>query len=220
MTRYKLIDTKDGSKSLFFPELNETYHSKFGAKTESEHVFLQSGYRYLSQNDLSILEIGLGTGLNVFLTYLHHLNDKKRIYYEALEKYPLSMEITAALNYAETQEEKEIFDKIHHLEWNLPKQIGEGFVLHKNEVDLLAYQTDKKFDLIYFDAFAPDKQPDMWTEQIFSKLYDMMNKQGVLVTYSAKGSVRRTMQSVGFEVERIQGPPGKREMLRARKVES
>ena len=215
MRTYKTITTKDGSKSLFFPELDETYHSKFGAKTESLHVFMQSGYDFISKKTLSVLEIGFGTGLNTYLTYLSHLQDNREIYYETLEKYPLPTEINNTLNYSDNSEQQKYFDLIHQVEWNLPVRLSDRFWLCKKEIDLIQYQPKRKFDLVFFDAFAPDKQPEMWTEQIFDKLYKAMNTSGVLVTYSAKGSVRRTLQSVGFNVERIPGPPGKREMLRA-----
>ncbi len=211
----KIITTRDGSKSLFVPKMNETYHSKFGAKTESEHVFIRMGYQYINQASIDILEVGFGTGLNAFLTWREHLKDGRKIYYESLEKYPLSPDIIASINVFENPDEHAFFNRLHQTEWNMPIEVSPNFVLHKKQVDLRHYQTDKKFDLIYFDAFAPDKQPELWTEEIFRKMFGLLNKNGVLVTYSAKGSVRRTMQSVGFSVERLPGPPGKREMLRA-----
>jgi len=215
MKLIKLILTKDGSKTLFLPELNETYHSKFGAITESKHVFIKSGYQFLKQFEIKILEIGFGTGLNAVLTYLEHLKDGRKIYYESLEKYPLSNEIIKQLNYFSDKKTEDIFKKIHQADWQKPYKINNKFTLFKNKFDLTDYQSDMRFDLIYFDAFAPNKQPEMWTENIFQKMFNLLNSGGILVTYSAKGSVRRTMQSAGFIVERIPGPPGKREMLRA-----
>ena len=216
----KVIITKDGSKSLFLPELNETYHSKFGAKTESEHVFIKAGYRYVSKPDIHILEIGFGTGLNVLLTFLAHLKDQRKVYYESLEKYPLPENIVEEINDYEDVSIKEVFAILHNTPWQEDVAIGDRFVLHKNQVDLLDFESQKEFDLIYFDAFAPGKQPEMWTQEVFDKMYKLVSEGGVLVTYSAKGSVRRTMQAAGFAVERIPGPPGKREMLRAVKVRS
>ncbi len=215
MMTIKVITTGDGSKSLFLPDLNETYHSKFGAITESEHVFIQAGYKYISKSVIRILEIGFGTGLNVLLTYLAHLKDNQKIYYETIEKYPLPGNIIDAVNYFKDTGTKEIFKRIHNVTWQEDIALTERFVLHKNRIDLLDYNTDKKFDLVYFDAFAPDKQPEMWTQAIFDKMYKLLDINGILVTYSAKGSVRRTMQAAGFKVERLPGPPGKREMLRA-----
>ena len=215
MMTIKVITTDDGSKSLFLPDLNETYHSKFGAITESEHVFIQAGYKYISKPVIRILEIGFGTGLNVLLTYLAHLKDNQKIYYETIEKYPLPGEIIDTLNYFKEPGTKEIFKRIHKVTWQKDITLTERFVLHKNRIDLSDYNPDKKFDLIYFDAFGPDKQPEMWTQAIFDKMYKLLDINGILVTYSAKGSVRRTMQAAGFKVERLPGPPGKREMLRA-----
>jgi len=214
----KVIDTRDGSKSLFLPEMNETYHSKFGARTESEHVFIRSGYEYVSKDYIRIFEVGFGTGLNVFLTCLAHQKDGRKVYYETIEKYPLPTEIIEEINIFEHPEEKELFARLHQAEWDKPVAVAEDFILHKRQTDLLLYQSGEPFDLIYFDAFAPNKQEDMWTEEVFRKMYESLNDKGVLVTYSAKGSVRRTMISVGFSVERIPGPPGKREMLRAVKL--
>jgi len=214
----KVIETRDGSKSLFLPEMNETYHSKFGARTESEHVFIRSGYEYVSKDKIRIFEVGFGTGLNVFLTLLAQQKDRRKVYYETIEKYPLPAEIIDKINTFVHPEEKELFARLHQAEWEQRVALSEDFILHKRQTDLLLYQPGEPFDLIYFDAFAPNKQAEMWSEEIFQKMYDLLKKKGVLVTYSAKGSVRRTMQSVGFSVERIPGPPGKREMLRAIKL--
>jgi tRNA U34 5-methylaminomethyl-2-thiouridine-forming methyltransferase MnmC len=209
--------TEDGSKTLFLPEMDETYHSVFGAKTESEHVFIEAGYKQFAQQKLNILEVGTGTGLNVFLTYLHHLKDNREIYFETLEKYPLNEIVYKELNYAISDENKLIFNKIHTSNWNEITHLDSTFQLHKKQIDLLDFSSDYKFDLVYFDAFDPAKQPELWTEKVFQNIYNHMNADGILVTYSAKGIVRRAMQSVGFKVERIPGPPGKREMIRASK---
>ena len=215
MMQIKVITTKDGSKSLYLPEMNETYHSKFGAKTESEHVFIQAGYRYLSRPDIRILEIGFGTGLNVLLTWHEQTLNPKKIYYESLEKYPLPDAVLKDINNFENEAMSAFFNQIHQAPWNKAWALNPNFILYKNHVDIQHFKPKSDFDLIYFDAFAPNKQPEMWTLEIFQKMYDALTESGVLVTYSAKGSVRRTMQAAGFTVERIPGPPGKREMLRA-----
>ena len=214
----KVIDTHDGSKSLFLPEMNETYHSKFGAITESKHVFIRSGYQFVEADEISIFEVGFGTGLNVFLTYLEQQKDHRKIYFETIEKYPLPDEVIEQINIFENPQEKELFARLHRSGWEKQVALNENFILCKRQADLSDYQSDRKFDLVYFDAFAPNKQAEMWSEEIFQKMYDLLKEKGVLVTYSAKGSVRRTMQAVGFTVERIPGPPGKREMLRAMKL--
>ena len=215
--KVKVILTKDGSKSLYLSEMNETYHSKFGAKTESIHVFINAGFKQIKNNEIAILEVGFGTGLNVLLTYFEAEKSQKRIYFESLEKYPLPESILHEINNFKEANYRVLFNKIHQASWQQPVNLSEHFTLFKNQVDLLAYQSTHKFDLIYFDAFDPNKQPEMWTQEIFNKMYALLNENGILVTYSAKGSVRRTMQAAGFLIERIPGPPGKREMLRAKK---
>jgi len=213
----KIQTTDDGSNTLFLTEMNETYHSKFGAKTESEHVFLAAGFNAFKQSSINILEVGMGTGLNVMLTYLQAQFAKKEVYYETIEKFPLQTDVFNLLNYAKDVLEQEIFDQIHQSEWEKSVKLGTSFVLKKRKTDLLDYQSDTQFDLIYFDAFDPAKQPELWTEKVFENMYKLLNNNGILVTYSAKGVVRRAMQSAGFIVERLPGPPGKREMMRARK---
>ena len=215
--KIKVIITDDGSKSLYLPEMNETYHSKFGAKNESEHVFINAGFKQIQKKEIAILEVGFGTGLNVLLTYFEALKSQQKVFFESLEKYPLPENILPEINNFDDTAYRELFHRIHQAAWQQPVNLSENFTLLKNQVDLLAYQTTHKFDLVYFDAFAPDKQPEMWTADIFTKMYNLLNENGILVTYSAKGSVRRTMQATGFKVERIPGPPGKREMLRAKK---
>ncbi len=216
----KVITTKDGSKSLFLPEMNETYHSKFGAQTESEHVYIKSGYSYINQykkdsEPLDILEIGFGTGLNLVLTYLSYLKNKRPVYYETIEKFPLNQSLIDQLNFYDTIPAQDFFIKIHQAPWQKPIELDQHFTLKKNKIDLKVFRPEMTYDLVYFDAFAPDKQPELWTVDIFKKLFDAMKAQAVLVTYSAKGQVRRNMIAAGFTVERSPGPPGKREMLRA-----
>ncbi len=211
----KIIKTKDGSQSLYLPDLNETYHSIFGAITESEHVYIEAGYKSLTKQKINILEIGFGTGLNVFLTCLAAKNNDKKIYYETLEKHPLPQDIILKLNNFEKEIHQILFERIHQAPWQKAVNITPQITLHKNQTDLLYYKTNKLFDLIYFDAFAPDKQPELWTAEIFEKMYRFLDTDGILVTYSAKGQVRRNMLAAGFKVVRLPGPPGKREMLRA-----
>ncbi|WP_439184315.1 tRNA (5-methylaminomethyl-2-thiouridine)(34)-methyltransferase MnmD [Carboxylicivirga taeanensis] len=203
----------DGSHTLFVPELDEHYHSVNGAYNESMHVFIEPALLFCSKSTVHILEIGLGTGLNAFLTATHQVD--KTIFYHALEKYPVTTEAAAQLNFAKTEAEQQIFTRLHQLPWNQESELQHNFTILKDEVDLTAIDFDRHYDLVYFDAFAPEKQPEMWSEAIFKKLYDAMNPGGVLTTYCAKGVIRRTMQALGFTVERLPGPKGKREMLRA-----
>ncbi len=213
--------TSDGSPTLFVPELNEHYHSKHGAYTESLHVFIKAGLILKQQeniNKISILEIGLGTGLNVLLTEKFAANNL--IQYEALEPYPLEDEIINALlkfDFSPFKLNTSTLEKIHRTPFNQEIQFNNHFSFNKIQSTLEKYSSNKKFDLIYFDAFGPQVQLEIWSENNFRKLFEMMHPYAILVTYSAKGDVRRAMQGAGFSVERIPGPPGKREMLRATK---
>ena len=215
MVELKMSD--DGSHTLFVPELNEHYHSVYGARTESMHVFIESGLNRVKAENIRILEIGFGTGLNALLTALNKNN--KTIEYHSLEKYPLNSELENILQYSSEQDKQDtmLFHTIHSSQWNSMTEIAPGFNLLKWEADLLSVEFKSRYDLVYFDAFAPDIQPEMWSESVFNKIFNAMNIDGILTTYSAKGVVRRTLQKVGFTVERIPGPPHKREMLRATK---
>jgi len=218
----EIITTEDGSHSLRIADLNENYHSTYGAIAESMHVFIDAGFKEkakTSQGRMKILEIGFGTGLNALLTLVEAKQMGLNTDYTALEAFPLEADIWSKLNYPDLLNEPragEWFELIHRSKWNENQEIGPGFTLSKIHCYLQDYQTHgSKYDLIYFDAFGPDVQPEMWTEEIFRKISDMTNPEGILVTYSAKGIVRRAIQHVGFELERIPGPKGKREMIRA-----
>ncbi len=211
--KVELKVSADGSHTLFVPELDEHYHSVNGAYNESMHVFIEPALNHCTKTNINILEIGLGTGLNAFLTALNQ--DKKSIFYHALEKFPISADAALQLNFGKSKEENELLSKLHQLPWNKRVELQSNFTLLKDETDLTATRFNQGYDLVYFDAFAPEVQPEMWDEVIFQKLYDAMSPGGILTTYCAKGIVRRTMQAVGFTVERLPGPKGKREMLRA-----
>jgi tRNA U34 5-methylaminomethyl-2-thiouridine-forming methyltransferase MnmC len=209
--------SEDGSHTLYVPELDEHYHSVFGARTESMHVFIKSGLDHSDKQDIKILEIGFGTGLNALLTALN--KGRRKIEYHSIEKYPLNSETEDALTLSprQTVEETSVFKAIHEAPWNELTEIIPDFKLLKFEDDLLTVNFNTKYDLVYFDAFGPDVQPELWTKDIFQKIFDTTNTNGILTTYSAKGAVRRAMQSAGFKVERLPGPPKKREMLRCTK---
>lgn len=213
--------TGDGSHTLFLPELEEHYHSVNGAIQESMHVFIEAGLRQLKQDIVHIFEVGFGTGLNAFLSLIES-DLSCKIHYTTIEAFPLSLPIIKQLNYADkySKEQQEFFHKLHEIEWGTEQEITPSFYLTKIHVDLnqLNFDSIKPVDIIYFDAFAPDKQSEMWSQQIFDHMYNMTNEQGVLVTYCAKGVVRRMMQQSGYKTERLPGPPGKREMLRATKL--
>ncbi|GHU71458.1 hypothetical protein FACS189413_13190 [Bacteroidia bacterium] len=205
--------TADGSHTLFLPEMNEHYHSVNGAVQESRHVYIEAGFNRCPKSLIHVLEMGFGTGLNALLTALEA--EKRRIstLYTALEKYPLPAETTHQLNYDELA--PEIFRKIHATEWETPIPITPFFTLRKIQTDFSAYTYPGCYDVVYYDAFAPDKQTEVWSQSLFDTIYNAMQTSGILTTYCAKGHIRRMMQRAGFAVERIPGPPGKREMLRA-----
>jgi len=217
----EIIITSDGSTTIHLPEWNEQYHSKHGAIQEAYHVFIKNGLDcFKAKTKISILEIGFGTGLNSFITYLEAQQKKLHVDYAGIEAYPVKQEEVEKLNYVvtlEAQGEQQIFDMMHSLSWNKKHQVSDNFSLIKKEQFFEDINEIDKFDLIYFDAFGARVQPELWTEKIFKKMFQSLKQNGILVTYSAKGSVRRAMQKVGFTVERLPGPPGKREMLRARK---
>jgi tRNA U34 5-methylaminomethyl-2-thiouridine-forming methyltransferase MnmC len=207
--------TADGSHTLFLPEMDEHYHSINGAVREARHVYLEAGFNQCAKNTIHVLEMGFGTGLNTLLTALEAGKRKVPVVYTALEKYPLPAEITGALNYSGI--DKTLFHQIHAAEWEKPVALSPFFCLHKINTGFNDYTYPGGYDVVYYDAFAPGKQPDVWSQALFETLYAAMNAGGILTTYCAKGMIRRMLQQAGFAVERIPGPPGKREMLRARK---
>lgn len=217
----EIIITSDGSTTIHLPEWNEQYHSKHGAIQEAYHVFVKNGlHQFNTKEKISILEIGFGTGLNSFITYLEAQKLSLAIDYIGAEAYPVKEDEIEKLNYVEELNANafaETFSTMHRLSWNIKHAINDTFSLTKREQFFDKIDDKEAFDLIYFDAFGARVQPDLWTVDIFKKMYDALNENGILVTYSAKGSVRRAMQEVGFIVERLPGPPGKREMLRAAK---
>lgn len=217
----EIIETSDGSSSIYLPKWDEYYHSKHGAIQEAYHVFIKNGLDiFRDDSKLSIIEIGFGTGLNCFISYLEAIKRNLRIDYVGIEAFPLLKEEIDQLNYVNqlnAANDESIFKKIHATEWELKQVIGANFSLKKQMKDFKDITAMNQFELIYFDAFGPRVQPELWTEAIFEKMFNSLKKEGVLVTYSAKGSVRRAMQNLGFVVEKLPGPPGKREMLRGRK---
>jgi len=211
----KLIVTKDGSHTVFSERFGEHYHSLHGAIQESSHIFIEAGLRQHSAGSLNILEIGFGTGLNALLSYVECLTSGKIMGYTSLELYPLSIQDIKGMNYNDVLGYEEEFLQMHQACWGEWIEIGPAFTLHKLKLDLTTGILVDKYDLIYFDAFSPEIQPELWTEPIFEKIALACNPGAILTTYSAKGDVRRALQRVGFKVERIPGPPGKREILRA-----
>ncbi|TXB66673.1 tRNA (5-methylaminomethyl-2-thiouridine)(34)-methyltransferase MnmD [Vicingus serpentipes] len=209
--------TDDNSHTLFVPDLNETYHSKHGAIQESMHVFVNAGLGYFNQDKLTVLEVGFGTGLNAILSSVFALENAVLVDYTGVEAYPINNEITQQLNYANLIEgvSEEQFLNLHYLRWNEKTKISNYFSLTKLNKSIKDFELDNNFDVVFFDAFGPNVQPEMWDKSIFENLFNSLKENGVLVTYCAKGSVKRTLKEVGFTIENLPGPPGKREMTRA-----
>ncbi len=218
-----LETTADGSHTLFVPGLNEHYHSTHGALQESELVFIQNGLQRLPLclKEINILEVGFGTGLNALLTVLEAKKQKRKMNYVAIEPEPIAQAILGELNYADRiggTEAAGYFKKLSEAGWEYPAFLSDYFILSKIQAKLedIALR-DEQFNLVYFDAFGPDVQPELWTGTIFSQLFRCLKPDGILVTYSCKGTVKRALKSAGFTIEKLPGPAGKREVLRATK---
>ena len=216
----KIITTSDGSTTIQIVEWNEQYHSIHGAIQEAYHVFIKNGLSLFENQEVNILEIGFGTGLNAIITVIESQKTQLKVNYFGVEAFPVKKEEIVQLNYMEQLKSldfKDKFLKMHSSSWEQETEISDNFKLTKLQKDFQEIDHTDFFDIIYFDAFSARVQPELWTESIFLIMFNALKNNGVLVTYCAKGSVRRAMQAVGFLVERLPGPPGKREMLRATK---
>ena len=231
--------TEDGSHTLFSEMAGQTYHSSHGAVQESRHIFISqlsiksqqlevSEQELIEKSSLSVLEIGFGTGLNALLTAQWASESGVNVEYTTIELYPLGVEVYRELNYGRLLGDEELFLKLHEMDWDVDLQcVTENFAIRKCKSDIVEWvscnaqctmhNAQLGFDVVYFDAFSPDAQPELWSEEVFRNVYALMKEGGVLMTYCAKGDVRRAMLAAGFRVEKLQGPPGKRHILRARK---
>ncbi|HEX2630896.1 MAG TPA: tRNA (5-methylaminomethyl-2-thiouridine)(34)-methyltransferase MnmD [Chitinophagaceae bacterium] len=226
MKRLPLI-TKDGSHTISIPEMNVTYHSIHGAIQESMHVFIKAGLEAIrpqsvvadyGHHPIAIFEMGFGTGLNALLTLIDAEEKKQPVYYYSVELFPLNNEEVNQLNYCNELNRsalQPLFEQLHNCEWEKDIRITNHFTIHKTNTDLTHLSTPGRFNLIYYDAFAPGAQPELWTASVFEKLYNLLLPGGILVTYCSKSDVQRAMKAAGFGIEKIPGPPGKREMIRA-----
>ncbi len=226
MTTRKIIVTEDGSHSLFVPSLNETYHSTHGAIQESQHVFIRAGLDYYLKNHscttLNIFEVGFGTGLNALLTWKYATEKKISVHFTTIEAFPLDKTESDMLNYPDQLGKKDasdIFNSIHEAPWESSVKISDFFSLQKINMDLRNYLSDpESFHIIFFDAFAPNKQPEMWSSEILEKICKAMKPEGVFTTYCARGQLKRDLKAAGMDVQTLEGPPGKNEMVRAVKI--
>ena len=220
---HNLIITGDGSHSVALPSMSVTYHSTHGAIQESQHVFIASGLEYVTANSTaiknsSVFEMGFGTGLNALLTLVTAEQLQQKIYYETVEAFPLAPDFFSALNYCALLQRPDLvpaFLQMHQCSWNTTVELDPYFSFRKINTPLADHSFEDAPDIIYFDAFAPDIQPDLWTEAIFTKLYRAANTNAVLTTYCSKSIVRKAMAAAGWKVEKIAGPPHKREIVRA-----
>jgi tRNA U34 5-methylaminomethyl-2-thiouridine-forming methyltransferase MnmC len=222
----EIIVTTDGSHSIAIPEMGVTYHSTHGAVQESMHVFIASGLRFMTgkakePSPVSIFEMGFGTGLDALLTLIKAEKDHQPVYFETIEAFPLDVSITSQLNYCALLERPDfqpVFERLHNCEWNAVVEISPYFSIKKICTTLADYAPPaNNFSVVYFDPFAPDIQPDLWTVVVFRKLYEQVQPGAVLTTYCSKSIVRRAMAEAGWKVEKIPGPPHKREIVRATK---
>ncbi len=219
----ELILTEDGSHSIYLKELNETYHSRHGAIQESRHVFLKNGLMHYVQSTqkkyIHIFEIGLGSGLNVLLTSIEAKKLKYFIHYTAIEPFPIPPSIYNQLNYHSilmNDNSGKTLKTMHEAKTDIEIQVNEFFILHKKHKSFEECDTiEKRYDIIYYDAFAPNKQPAIWEVNLLAKAYDMLMLNGMLVTYCSQGNFKRNLRNLGFRVETLKGPPGKKEMVRA-----
>lgn len=218
----EIIVTKDGSTTIYFPEINETYHSKFGAILESNHVFIEMGLKlFLNKSHISLLEIGFGTGLNALLTILDIKKTKQSIDYVGVEAYPVPQSEILQMNFTEVLNNKEVetvFKKMHSCDWNKKIELTKNFSITKRHQFFQEINDVNAYDLIYFDAFGYRIEPELWSKEIFEKMYNALKINGLLVTYACRSSIKNDMIAIGFKVEKLPGAPGKREMLRATKI--
>jgi tRNA U34 5-methylaminomethyl-2-thiouridine-forming methyltransferase MnmC len=214
---FEIIKTKDGSFSLKSKKFKENYHSTFGALNESLHVFIRNGLDLLLyKQSIKILEVGFGTGLNALLAFIWAEKHKIKTSYLGVEKFPVNTDITSKLNYCNMLNcNKNIFLSLHKAKWDNEIELSNYFTFRKINGDINNFGTSENFDIIFFDAFSPETQPEMWSEDVFKKMFDVLNNKGILTTYSSKGIVKQNLRNCGFSVKRLKGPEGKRHMLNA-----
>lgn len=218
--KVEIITTEDGSNTLYSPSFNEIYHSRFGAIAESRHVFITNGLKPALASNIKVFEVGLGTGLNALLSWDFAKKQHINIHYHSIELFPLTPNCALQLNYAtqleDTVNAKDVFQAIHNCIWGKTHYLDDLFSFLKEEKDLQAIQLKNDFyDVVFFDAFAPEVQAEMWSLDVFEKLFKALKPNGILVTYCSKGAVRRVMLQAGFDVIKVPGPKGKREILQA-----
>lgn len=215
--KLEIRSTSDGSPTLFLSHLDETYHSMHGALQESMHVFIEHGLKTILKNEIRILEVGLGTALNAALSFRQAAENKRSIYYTAIEPFPINLELSSQLLYGSDIDP--VLREIHQAPWETEVKMESGILL-KHQLPIAEFDTQERFDLIYYDAFAPAKQAEMWTEERMHQMFSMLNEGGILVTYCANGQFKRNLKAAGFGIQSLPGPPGKREMTVGTKLDA
>jgi tRNA U34 5-methylaminomethyl-2-thiouridine-forming methyltransferase MnmC len=216
----EIITTADGSVTIHLPEMSESYHSKFGAIQEAQHVFIKNGLDLFESTPVAILEIGFGTGLNAFITYLESLANNQQVHYTGVEAYPVTLEEVSMLNYVSQLDaagQQQVFNRMHACEWEREAILNNNFTLIKRKQHFKDINDTEAFDLIYFDAFGYHAQPELWSKEIFDIMYKALKPNGILVTYACRTVIKKAMQEAGFTTKKLPGPPGKREMLQGKK---
>jgi tRNA U34 5-methylaminomethyl-2-thiouridine-forming methyltransferase MnmC len=215
------VQTGDGSHTLYRADIDEHYHSTFGAINESAHVFIDNGLRINHSNPVHLFEVGFGTGLNALLTLNYAIKHNISVFYDTVELFPIGVDAAKTLNYPQLIDKtlQPYFDCMHDCKWDTDVKISDEFVLRKIQANITTLQlVNNKYNVVYFDAFSPEKQPEMWSQEVFLSIYNSMKTGGIITTYCSKGIVKRTLREVGFTVERLQGPTGKRHMVRGIKT--
>jgi tRNA U34 5-methylaminomethyl-2-thiouridine-forming methyltransferase MnmC len=215
-----IVFTNDGSQTIYNKYFNEHYHSTKGAFSESLYVFIENGFNFVKKNEINIFEVGFGTGLNAILTLIEAEKTHTKVNYFTIEKFPITKEIVEKIDFSTFVgiENQTIFEKIHKTEWNMDIKITNNFSLHKINEDIVNFKPFFNIDLTYFDCFSFDTQPELWTTEIFEKIFSLTTKNGILVTYAAKGIIKENLRKTGFQVKRLKGALGKHHMLKATKV--
>ena len=209
--------TNDGSDTLYSNRFKEHYHSTQGAVQESKHVYINAGFNFIEKDEIAIFELGFGTGLNAILTYIEAEKNRKKVNYITIERHPVEKTVIEKLNYTNflNTKHQDIFNLLHKVEWERSHYIDENFIFRKINNNFADYNFDDKIDLCYFDAFSYNSQPELWTKEIFCKIYNSINPQGVLTTYASKGIIKQNLKDAGFTIKRLKGASGKWHMLRA-----
>lgn len=218
MDRFEVVMTKDGSKTLFLTKREVYYHSIHGAVSEAKHVYIEHGLRNINKSSLNILEMGFGTALNALVTFVESSKANLKINYLSVDNYPINYELVKQLDYPfflSSQDYESLFKRMHCSDWNQETAISPNFNLFKFKSSIETLSIDRKIDLVYYDAFAPKANYNLWSVEIFKNLSRYLNDSAILVTYCANGQVKRNLKAAGFSLETLKGPPGKREMIRA-----